>query len=139
MAQQLRLEIVTPERRLFEADVDSVTVPGFDGELGVLPGHTELVSQLKPAGLLTYHAGDQKGQMAISGGFVEIGKERVVILADHAARPEDIDVARALERKQKAEEQLSRASANPDIDIVRAAIEIERATIELQLAGGLQR
>jgi F-type H+-transporting ATPase subunit epsilon len=137
MAQTIHLEVVTPERRLFEADVDRVEVPGLDGELGILPGHTELVSELKPAGLLTYHRGEEKGRMAISDGFVEITPDRVTVLADHAARPEDIDLGRALALKEYAERQLQKGMTDPDVDIVHASIELERAVIQLQLAGKL--
>lgn len=134
MPDKIHLEVVTPERKVFEAEVDRVDVPGLDGELGILPGHTELISQLKPAGLLTYYVNDQKGEMAISDGFVEVSPDRVVVLADKAERPEDIDLRRALEFKEHAERQLQRALSDPDIDIVRATIELERASIELQLA-----
>ena len=72
--------------------------------------------------------------MAISDGFVEVSPDRVVVLADKAERPEDIDLKRALEQKEHAERQLQRAMSDPDIDIVRATIELERASIELQLA-----
>jgi F-type H+-transporting ATPase subunit epsilon len=134
MPERIHLEVVTPERKVLEAEVDRVDVPGLDGELGILPGHTELISQLKPAGLLTYYVNDQKGEMAISDGFVEVSPDRVVVLADKAERPEDIDLKRALEQKEQAERQLQRALSDPDIDIVRASIELERASIELQLA-----
>jgi F-type H+-transporting ATPase subunit epsilon len=134
MPEKIHLEVVTPERKVFEAEVDRVEVPGLDGELGILPGHTELISQLKPAGLLTYYSDEQKGQMAISDGFVEVSPDRVVVLADKAERPEDIDLKRALEKKELAERQLQRALSDPDIDIIRATIDLERASIELQLA-----
>lgn len=139
MPEMIHLEVVTPERKVFESNVDRVEVPGLDGELGILPGHTELVSLLKPAGLLSYYVNEQRGQMAISDGFVEVTPHRVTVLADSAARPEDIDVPRALARKQEAEQQLARALSDPDADVKRATIELERATIELQLAGGTQR
>jgi F-type H+-transporting ATPase subunit epsilon len=134
MPEKIHLEVVTPERRVFEADVDRVEVPGLDGELGILPGHTELVSQLKPAGLLTYHRAEEKGEIAISDGLVEVSSNRVIILANKATRPEDIDIARALEIKTLAERHLQKALSDPDIDIVPATIELERASIELQLA-----
>ncbi len=134
MSEKIHLEVVTPERKVFEADVDRVEVPGLDGELGILPGHTELISQLKPVGLLTYHFGDEKGEMAISDGFVEVNPDSVVVLANRAARPEDIDLARALEIKEQAERQLQKVLSEPDGDIVRATIELERATIEYHLA-----
>jgi F-type H+-transporting ATPase subunit epsilon len=133
MPDRIHLEVITPERIVFKADVESVEVPGLDGELGILPGHTELVSQLKPAGLLTYHQGDEKGEIAISDGLVEVYSDRVIVLADRATRPEDIDIAKALELKNLAERQLQKALSDPDIDIVRATIELERASLELQL------
>ena len=134
MAEQIHLEVVTPERKVFEADVDRVEVPGLDGELGILPGHTELVSLLKPAGLLTYHIGNESGEMAISDGFVEVSSDRVTVLANRATRPEDIDLASALKLKENAEQLLQRALSDPDADIVRASIELERTSIELVLA-----
>ena len=134
MAERIHLEVVTPERKVFEADVERVEVPGLDGELGILPGHTELVSLLKPAGLLTYHVGNETGEMALSDGFVEVSADRVTVLANKATRPEDIDLASALKTKEHAEQLLQRALADPDADIVKASIELERASIELQFA-----
>lgn len=134
MAEQIHLEVVTPERKVFEADVDRVEVPGLDGELGILPGHTELVSLLKPAGLLTYHIGNENGEMAISDGFVEVSSDRVTVLANRATRPEDIDLASALKLKENAEQLLQRALSDPDADIVRASIELERTSIDVLLA-----
>jgi F-type H+-transporting ATPase subunit epsilon len=134
MAERIHLEVVTPERKVFEADVERVEVPGLDGELGILPGHTELVSLLKPAGLLTYHIGNETGEMAISDGFVEVSADRVTVLANKATRPEDIDLASALRTKERAEQLLQRALADPDADIVRAGIELERASVELLIA-----
>ncbi|HXU38493.1 MAG TPA: ATP synthase F1 subunit epsilon [Blastocatellia bacterium] len=134
MAELIHLEVVTPERKVFEAEVARVEVPGLDGELGILPGHTELVSLLKPAGLLTYHIGDETGEMAISDGLVEVSGDRVTVLANKATRPEDIDLARALKVKEGAEQSLQRALADPDADITRATIELERASVELLIA-----
>jgi F-type H+-transporting ATPase subunit epsilon len=134
MPDRIHLEVVTPERKVLDSEVERVEVPGLDGELGILPGHTELISQLKPAGLLTYHIGNEKSEMVISGGFVEIYSDKVIVLADRAVRPEDINLTEALELKNSAERQLQKAMTDPDTDIVRATIELERASIELQLA-----
>jgi F-type H+-transporting ATPase subunit epsilon len=130
----IHLEVVTPERKVFEAKVDSVEVPGLDGELGILPGHTELVSKLKPAGLLTYHIGDEKGVMVISDGFVEVGPERVTVLADKANRPEDIDLTSALAKKEQAEKLLQKALSDSEIDITEVMADLDRANLEAQLA-----
>src|SRR5712692_5521515 len=134
MPERIHLEVVTPERKVFEADVERVEVPGLDGELGILPGHTELVSLLKPAGLLTYHVGNETGVMAISDGFVEVSADRVTVLANKATRPEEIDLTRALRTKEQAELQMQRALADPDADIGRVAIDLERAVVEVQIA-----
>jgi F-type H+-transporting ATPase subunit epsilon len=77
--------------------------------------------------------------MSISNGFVEVSPERVVVLADKAERPEDIDLAKALQLKEHAERQLQKALTDPDIDITHAAVELERASIELQMAERLRR
>lgn len=134
MSELIHLEVVTPERKVFEAEVARVEVPGLDGELGILPGHTELVSLLKPAGLLTYHIGDEIGEMAISDGLVEVSADRVTVLANRATRPEDIDLASALKVKEGAEQSLQRALADPDADVTRATIELDRASVELLIA-----
>jgi len=134
MPDRIHLEVVTPERKVFEADVERVEVPGLDGELGILPGHTELVSLLKPAGLLTYHTGSETGEMAISDGFLEVSADKVTVLANKASRPEDIDLAAALKMKERAEHELQRALSNPDADVFRATIELERASVDLLLA-----
>jgi F-type H+-transporting ATPase subunit epsilon len=133
MPDTLHLEVVIPERKVFEANVDRVEVPGLDGELGILPGHAALISQLKPAGLLTYHRGDEKGEIAISDGFVEISENRVIILADRAARPEEINLTEALRLKDLAERELQKALSDPNMDVSRATVELERASIALQL------
>jgi F-type H+-transporting ATPase subunit epsilon len=135
MAQTIHLEIVTPERKVVDEQVDRVEVPGLGGELGILPDHTELISELKPAGLLTYHVGEVRGQIAISDGFVEVGPDHVTVLADRAARPEDIDLARALALRESAELQLQKSATDPNVDITRAMVQLERARIELQLVG----
>ena len=134
MPDRIHLEVVAPERKVFEADVERVEVPGLDGELGILPGHTELVSLLKPAGLLTYHTGSETGEMAISDGFLEVSADKVTVLANKASRPEDIDLAAALKMKERAEHELQRALSNPDADVFRATIELERASVDLLLA-----
>jgi len=134
MTDKIHLEIVTPERKILEVDVEQVQIPGLNGELGILPGHTEMVSQLKPAGLLSYSTGTERGEISISGGFVEVNSNQVIILADRATKPEDINLAVALDLKASAERQLQKALSDPDADILRATIELERASIEVQLA-----
>ena len=89
----IRLEVVTPERMLVREEVDEVVVPGEDGYLGVLPGHTPLLATLK-VGELWYRKGTEKTQVPISGGFVEVLPDRVTVLAEMAAEAA-VDVPRA--------------------------------------------
>ncbi len=135
MADTIHLEIVTPERLLLEADVDSVQIPGLDGELGILPGHSPLISQLKPAGLLSYVQGSTTAQIVIGEGFVEVMPERVKVLAETAERPDEIDVERAIRAKERAEKLLTQATGDPSIDAMAVNSELELANTRLQAAG----
>src|SRR5262245_19104459 len=119
MADEIQLEIVTPEKISLRETVDEITVPGMDGELGILPDHTPLISQLK-TGVLSYRQGSDKKQLHVSGGFVEVLPDRVSVLSDVAEKPEEIDLDRAQRAKQRAEKRLS--SRGDDIDVVRAEL-----------------
>jgi F-type H+-transporting ATPase subunit epsilon len=132
MAEQLQLEVVTPERRLLSEQVNSVTVPGRGGELGILPGHAPLISELQ-AGVLSYNEDGTTFQMLVSGGFVEINDDRVSVLAEVAERPEEIDAARARRAREIAEKRLS-GQSGADIDVDRAQAKLMRNMVRLQLA-----
>ena len=99
----LRLEIVTAERMIYSDDVNVVVAWGVEGQLGILPHHTPLMTMLQPGELLIRKDGEEQ-YLAISGGFLEVRPDQVVILADACERAEEIDVARAEEAKQHAEE-----------------------------------
>jgi F-type H+-transporting ATPase subunit epsilon len=132
MADKIQLEIVTPERRLLDEPVDMVTVPGLNGELGILPGHTPLISQLK-TGVLTYVQDGKNSQLHVSGGFVEVRDDRVSVLAVIAERPEEIDVASARASRERLEKQLSGwTGSEEDLEIART--ELARSEVRLQLA-----
>ena len=134
MADTIHLEIVTPEKMALETDVDSVQIPGLDGELGILPGHTPLISQLKPAGLLTYVQNGATSQLVISEGFVEVMPDRVKVLAEWAETPDEIDVKRAIEAKERAERLIAQAASDSSIDAGQAQTDYERAVTRLQVA-----
>jgi F-type H+-transporting ATPase subunit epsilon len=125
MAEQLELEIVTPERQLVRQPVSDVQVPGKDGYLGILPGHAALLGQLG-AGALCYTAAGQSHYLAIDGGFVEVLEDHVRVLADSAAKAEDIDLGRAKSDLDKATEQLATAE---DPDAALAAVSRARARV----------
>ena len=103
---KIQLEVVTPERRVLAEPVDMVTVPGLGGELGILPGHTPLISQLQ-TGVLTYVQDGKNFQLHVSGGFVEVRDDHVSVLAEVAERPEEIDAANARQSRERLEKQLN--------------------------------
>lgn len=132
----LTLEIVTPDRSLIREEVDEVVVPGSEGYLGVLPGHTPLLSSLK-VGELWYRQGQEKHYLAIAFGFVEVLPDRVTVLADLGERAQEIDVQRAERAKQRAEQRLAQAQPHltaVDLDIERARIALLKSLIRLQVA-----
>ena len=128
---KILLEIVTPDRALIREEVDEIQLPGSEGYLGVLPGHTPLLTTLK-VGELWYRVGAEKHYLAIAGGFVEILPERVTVLAQIAERGQDIDIARAEAAKRRAEERLARPSS--DVNFERARIAMMKSLIRLQVA-----
>jgi F-type H+-transporting ATPase subunit epsilon len=134
MAQQLQLEVVTPERRVLSEEVDMVVVPGLGGELGILPGHTPLISQLR-TGVLSYTQGGRTSQLHVSGGFLEVRDEHVSVLAEVAERPEEIDAASARLSRDLVEKRLSSWSGTEE-ELEQARLELDRATTRLQLATG---
>ena len=102
----VRLEIVTPEAKTYSDDVDSVVIPGIDGELGVLPLHAPLMTQLEP-GELRVLKGGQELRLAVGEGFVEITPEKVAVLTDMAVKESDIDESAAEEAIRRAEQAMS--------------------------------
>ncbi len=129
---KLQLEIVTPERRVLSESVDMVTVPGLGGELGILPGHTPLISQLQ-TGILSYSQGGATFQLLVSGGFIEVSDDKVSLLADVAERPEEIDAARARLLREQLEKQVN-AWTGSEEELATAREELERSQVRLQLA-----
>ena len=134
MAEQLQLEVVTPERRVLSEQVNSVTVPGRSGEMGILPGHAPLISELQ-TGVLSYNEDGTVFQLHVSGGFVEVTDDRVSVLAEIAERPEEIDAARARQARERTEKQLSAWSGTEE-DFEKARAKLERSVVRLQLASG---
>jgi len=133
MPEQLQLEVVTPERRLLSEAVDMVTVPGFGGELGILPGHTPLISRLQ-TGVLAYVQDGRTQQLHVSGGFVEVNDDRVSVLADLAERPEEIDAAKARQDRERLEKVLSGFTGSEE-EMEKERVNLERANVRVQLAG----
>ena len=131
---ELQLEVITPERRVLAEAVSMVTVPGLGGELGILPGHTPLISQLQ-TGVLSYVQDGKTFQLHVSGGFLEIKDDHVSVLAEIAERPEEIDAARTRLAREHVEKQLSSWTGTEE-DFETARARLERSMVRLKLASG---
>jgi F-type H+-transporting ATPase subunit epsilon len=125
-----RLDIVTAERVVFSDDVDVVIAPGVEGQLGILPHHAPLMTMLMPGELLVRKSGEEFS-LAISGGFLEVRPDRIIVLADAAERVEEIDIARAEAAKRRAEELLSQRG--PEIDTAQAEAALRRSIVRLKV------
>ena len=131
-----RLEIVTAERVVFSEDVDAVIAPGIEGQLGILPHHAPLMTTLMPGELLVRKGGEEFS-LAITGGFVEVRPDRIIVLADAAERVEEIDIARAEEAKRRAEERLKAPTS--EVDLLRAEAALRRSLMRLDVAARRRR
>ena len=120
----VKLDIVTAARIAFSGEVESIVAPGIEGEMGILPHHAPLMTTLN-AGELVVRSSGEEYSMAISGGFLEVQPDRVIILADAAERVEEIDIARAEEAKRRAQEVLEHP-VSPD-EAARAEAALRRA------------
>ena len=126
-------ELATPARMLVSVEADEVVAPGVEGYFGVLPGHAAMLTTLKP-GEVTYRSGQTEHHLAVLGGFAEVRAERVIILAENAERPEEIDRARAERARQRAEMRLQGRSPDglvEEIDFARALEALARALTRL--------
>jgi F-type H+-transporting ATPase subunit epsilon len=130
----IKLEIVTPERRVLDTTVDLVTIPTSSGEVGILPNHAPLISGLK-SGVLSYSIGAATEKMVISGGFVEVGVNKVSVLTDIAENVGDINIEKAKIEQSEAEKALTGWSGTEEELAVQQA-KLERSQARLQLAAG---
>lgn len=128
----LTMEIVTPSRILIQGQVDELNIPGAEGYLGILPGHTALLTNLGQ-GELMYRQGAQRHYMAVFGGYMEVHDDHVTVLADIAESATEIDQPRAEAARDRAERRL-RDIHSHDIDFERARAALQRALIRLQVA-----
>ncbi|MFC1917352.1 F0F1 ATP synthase subunit epsilon [Chloroflexota bacterium] len=133
----LKLDVVTAEQSVFSDDVDMVVAPGVGGQLGILPHHAPLMTMLQP-GELTIKKGNTEQVLVISGGFLEVRPERVIILADAAERAEEIDIQRAEEAKERAQNRLKERRAM-GADEARAETALRRAMMRLSVAQKVRR
>ena len=130
MANTLKLEIVTPEAKIFSEDVEMVTLTGSDGEMGILPLHMPLMTQLVSGEIIAKKDGKNLF-LAVGDGFVQVTGDRVAILTDMAIRAENIDEAKAEEARRNAEVRLSQKLSEEDAAMVTATL--AQATAQLKV------
>jgi F-type H+-transporting ATPase subunit epsilon len=128
----LHLEIVTPERLAYSDDVDMVLVPGIDGELGILPHHTPLVSILGVGELKIRKDGDEES-FAIVGGFLQVRPDKVVVMAETASLASEIDLEKAQEARREAERTLA-SGFNEGSDLTSARAALQQALLHVRVA-----
>ena len=131
MPDTFQLEIVTPEKVVVKDAAEEMQIPGKNGYLGILPGHAPLITELA-VGEISYRNNGYTHHLAVAWGFAEVLPVKVTILAETAERPEEIDVKRAQEAKQRAEERLK--SGSTETDYARAQDAVQRAEMRLQVA-----
>lgn len=128
---KIKFEIVTAERIVYSDDVDVVIAPGIEGQLGILPHHAPLMTILQP-GELMVRKGIEEHSMFVSGGFMEVHGNKVVVLADTAERAEEIDISRAEAAMRRAEERMTHPPT--EIDLTRAQAALLRSMVRLKVA-----
>lgn len=137
MAETLRLEMVTPYKQVLAIDVDEVTAPATLGELGILPGHTPLLTTLK-IGELTYRQGTETFHVAVNWGYVEVENDKVTVLVETAEPADQIDLARAKEALSRAETAIKTLTPE-DVEFAQMEASLERALIRIQVAEQMSR
>ena len=131
MAERFHLEIVTPDRQFFIGEAESLVLPAVDGQLGVLKGHSPVVTALEP-GMLQFRTAEGEETAVVGQGLAEIFPERVMVLASFAERPEEIDLKRAEAARQRAEERLRQKLSVQEYHNSKAAL--ARALARLKAA-----
>ena len=135
MAENIHLEVVTPEKIVVSEEAQIVASPGSEGEFGVLSSHTPFLTTLK-IGMIRYTDANGKEHFVfVSGGFAEALPDKVTVLAESAERRSDIDLERAKEALARAEKRLAEDRAKEEIDFARARGSLERATVRIRIAG----
>ncbi|TXK75988.1 F0F1 ATP synthase subunit epsilon [Paenibacillus sp. N3.4] len=128
------LEIVTPERKVYAEQASMVVAKGVEGELGILPNHIPLVTPLKIGSITVKKQGSKDEIIAVNGGFMEVRKDKVVILAESAELPEQIDVDRAKAAKERAQKRLA-DTKQEHVDFKRAELALQRALNRINVSG----
>ena len=127
----MQLQIITAEREVFSGEVDAMTVPGIEGQLGILPNHAPLMTLLQ-AGELMVRSGGEESYLALTGGYLEVLGDLVIILADAAEDVDEIDEARAQEAVERAQQRI--ANRTSDVELERAVASLRRAQVRVAVS-----
>jgi F-type H+-transporting ATPase subunit epsilon len=128
---KLALEVITPTKKVLAEEVDEITINTANGEISILPNHIDLLTKLVP-GEMIIKTGSKVQSFAVTGGFLEISKNKVTILADYAVRAADIEVAKAKEAQERAEKIMKNKEENKEFVLAQA--ELRKALLELKVA-----
>ncbi|PIR80356.1 MAG: ATP synthase F1 subunit epsilon [Candidatus Levybacteria bacterium CG10_big_fil_rev_8_21_14_0_10_35_13] len=128
---KLALEVITPTKVVLSEEADVITVTTTKGEISILPGHVDLLTKLLP-GEMVIKNGSKTDYFAITGGFLEVSKNKVNILADYAVRASDIEIAKAREAQERAEKTMKEKQENKEFIVAQA--ELRKALLELKVA-----
>lgn len=130
----MHLSIVTPEKKIFDDEINSLTVRTTNGEITVLPQHVDLLTTVTP-GEVTIRKDNKEQYMAVTGGFLEVTKSGITILADYAVRSEDIEVEKAMQAQKRAQEVLKKKEESiSERDLAVAQADLRRSILELKVA-----
>jgi len=130
------LSIITPEKSIYEDEVEEVVVPTVDGEIAILSNHINLLTQINP-GELIIKKGSSSQSLAITGGFLEVSNNKVSILANYAVKAQDIEIAHAQEAKKRAEKIMSERTEDNELKVAQG--ELIKAILELKIAAKHRR
>ena len=133
LPEAIELQIVTPERHVLQATVQSVEIPGKEGYLGVLPGHAPLITELG-VGILAYREGSENHFLTVINGYAEVLPDRVIVLAEISEKAEEIDVGRSRAAHDRAQAELAKAGVGSE-ERQREKLALDRALIRMQAAG----
>lgn len=132
----LHLEVITPEKVIYESEADEIVAPTVNGQIGILPNHIGLLTKIIP-GELIIRKGNNQYLLAITGGFLEVNNNNVSILADYAIKAEDVEIARAQEAQKRAEKLMQEKTTDKDFKVAQA--ELIKAVLELRVANKIKK
>ena len=137
MSKTFQVDVVSAEENIYSGEASFVALPGESGELGILPGHTPLISRIRAGAVRIQNDGKEEELVFVAGGILEVQPRAVTVLADTAIRGKDLDEAKAMEAKRLAEEALAKKAA--DVDYAKAQAELMEAIAQLRAIQKLRR